>query len=85
MIHVVFRFERDSMELWVESQEDVVAIEQEVFNQTPQLVVLHGFEKSWSLEGKEAGVAYYPKQVNFPSVEAWGMEVIDYTEKVDNG
>jgi hypothetical protein len=67
------------MELWVESHDYVAEIERLVFSQTPQPVVLHGFEKSWSLENKEVDITYHLKQVNFLSAKVWGIEVIDYT------
>jgi hypothetical protein len=85
MIQVVIRFERDSMELWVESHDYVAEIERLVFNQTPQLVTVTGFEKEsrYDYEArKETGVTYYLKQLNFPSVKVWGLEVIDYTDEV---
>jgi hypothetical protein len=86
MIHVLFHLEQDSIELWVETHDYVAQIERMVFNQKPQLVTVQGFEKSWVYEDKETkGVTYRPKQVFLPSVKVWGLEVTDYTEKVDNG
>jgi hypothetical protein len=86
MIQVVFRFERDSMELWVNDLDAVQDISAMVFNQKPQLVIVEGFEKEGRYnyeEHKEVGVTYRAKTLSFPSVKVWGLEVTDYTPNTE--